>query len=176
MGRRSDKASRRSPTIDPDQIVALNKKLGQIRVDLPSDGGKRGARHMRGLFSAIRGHRNAVQRILSVLLPKAAEIRAELVLVERTIEADDARIRDSRRGLFEADGKKLAEATVKGKIRIILDDWFDLKAELRSDLEILDAVIGHARIVREELRLAFEEASRSLASIDLEYRIERSAP
>lgn len=175
MGRKSDRARRTSQHVDPDQLSAINRRLGQIRVDLPSDPGRKGSRALRSLFAAIRVHRNAVQRILSTLIPKAAQLRAELILVERTLDADDARIRDSRRGLFEGD-KKLPETTVKARIRLILSDWHDLRAELKSDLEIIDAVIVHARNIKEELRMSFEEASRCLASIELEYRIERSAP
>ena len=41
---------------------------------------------------------------------------------------------------------------------------------------MLEALVQHARHVMDELRFAFEEASRSLSTLELEYRVERSAP
>ena len=52
----------------------------------------------------------------------------------------------------------------------------DAHAALKVDLLALEAVVAHARHVQDELRFAFEEASRGLTTIELEWRIERSAP
>ena len=106
------------------------------------------------------------------MVPRAASLRADLIATDRAIEEASARILDSGEGLLGATTEKARQARVK----VIASDLFDLKAELKAELEEVEGLLYSARYVRDELRSAFEEVSRSLASVELEYRIERSAP
>ena len=78
----------------------------------------------------------------------------------------------ARRGLALANNEKQRQA----RVRIQLEDHYLARDELKGDVIVLEALTAHAKHVMDELRFAFEEASRSLSTIELEYRVERSAP
>jgi len=158
---------RRASGLDEELIEKLHAKLKGIRVDLdpePSAGS------LRERFAKIRQHRNTVVRIAGSILPRVAMLRADLVRVERVIEAETAMLTET--GHAVGNNAQERQASLKQKLR----EWHDARAEVRADLHMAEEVISHAKWVRDELRFAFEETSRSLASIELEWKIERDAP
>lgn len=157
--------TRRSEPAKEAVLDAVHAKLGTIRVDLNPDPS---STDLRELFSRIRCDRNVVARILASLLPRLALLRADLVRLDRTIEREGAAIMDSGEGLLGATNDRLRAF----RLKVVLSDEHDMRAAVKEDLVLVDEVVSHSRLVREELRFAFEEASRALASIEFEWKVE----
>jgi len=160
---------RRTGPVSAERIDAVHARLGEVRVTLSPDPA---IDELRESFAEIRGHRNVVSRILAKLLPLLARLRADQIRLDRTCSREGAAIVDSGEGLLGCTNDKLRTARVK----LLLSDDYDALAEVRADLALVEEAVSHAKLAREELRFAFEEASRALASIELEWRVERSAP
>jgi len=163
------RGTRRTGPVSVDRIDAVHARLGEVRVTLDPDPA---IDELRESFAEIRGHRNVVSRILAKLLPLVARLRADQIRLDRTCSREGAVIVDSGKGLLGCTNEKLRAARVK----LMLSDEYDALSEVRADLALVEEAVSHAKLAREELRFAFEEASRALASLELEWRIERSAP
>lgn len=163
------KKFKRSVKINAERIDQIHVRLGKIQVTLPRDPD---AASLRDLFADIREHRNSVSIVLAALLPRLAGLKGEAEKVGRVIEAEAAKILDSGAGLYNATNEKLRQA----RIKLILSSLYETRTAIRVDLMLIEEAVNHARMTREELRSAFEEGSRSLFSLELEYRVERSAP
>lgn len=158
---------RRSQSVDPEVIERLHAGLGAILIrhgdpdDVDTD-------TLRAQFHRIRDARNKVQRIVSKLLPKLGTLRSDLARIDATIAAESAvLVQTSLVDHLKNDMQR------KAKLRDALSDWHAAKADITADLDLIEQAVSHAKWVREELRYAFEEASRSLASIELEQRLSR---
>lgn len=160
---------RRTEPVDVGALDKVHARLRKVSVVLDPDPS---STELRTLFADIRGHRNTVSRIFGTLFPRLARYRADVVRVESLIAAESAQIVWTGKGLALATNEKARTA----RIRVILSEHHEAREELREDVIGLEALVAHAKHVQDELRSAFEEASRGLASIELEYRIERGAP
>lgn len=167
VGRKPEEV-RRSAPIDPDTMEALHGILRGLQVELPTDHGKRGARATRALFATIRISRNKVGKVVSKILPRLAELRADLVRVDQVIAAEEALAVETG----HVKGKNAEER--KASLRGLLREWHETRASIKADLHLAEEVFSHAKWTRDELRFAFEEASRGLAVIELEERLSRA--
>jgi len=158
---------RRSKDVDPSRVEKIHVALRKLQVSLEDEPD---LHSLRAQFTTIRSQRNSVTKLVGFLLPDIGALRSDLVRVDRVIDAETAMLVETG----HAHGSNATErtASLKQKMR----EWHDARADIRADLHLLEEAVSHAKWVRDELRFAFEEASRSLASIELEYRIERSAP
>lgn len=163
------KVPRRSREINLEIVHAFHDRLSRIQVKLDPDPD---ADDLRALFSRIRTYRNQVTKILLGLLPRQALLRADLIAIERAIEGGGASAIDTNTGFLGATNEKQRQA----RLKVYLSDYYDERAILKGELVLIEETVSSAKIVRDELRFAFEEASRALASLEFEYRIERSAP
>lgn len=163
--------ARKAPELDVEMVERVHKGLRAISIKLKRDPDIPDLRH---LFADIRRQRNRVARTLGSLMPLAAKIRADLVRVERVIDAETAMRIERRQDLMD-DGEQGREKTTApqraARVKVALRSWYDARADLKADMVVVDEVLAHAKMVREELRYGYEEASRSLASIDLEKSI-----
>lgn len=151
--------------VSADGIERVHARLRAVSIVLPAEPD---AATLRDLFAKVRANRNRVARILGTLLPLRGRLRAALARVERRIEDQAARTIDGKSGFIGCR----TEADKKARIKVLLSEDYDEKALLEEDLAIVSEATEHARLVLEEQRAAFEEASRSLSSIDLEFRVE----
>lgn len=158
-------AVRQTKPVDVDALDRIHQRLREVRVTLVADPSSRG---LRALFAEIRQRRNQVARIMSGLIPLHGRLRADRERVGRVVEAATARTIDRREGFLGCRTEKERAARVK----ILLEAELDEQAGLEADVALVAETLAHARLVLDELRAAFEEASRGLASLDLEYRIE----
>ncbi len=147
----------------------LHQHLQKIRVELDPDPS---STDLRSLFAEIRKHRNMVAKIIGQVIPRLVEERAALLRLERVIDAVASDKRDKGEGFIGCTN----EVQRKARLRVLQSEDYDKRVDVRVRLMYAEELVAHAKLVREELRFAFEEASRSLASLDMEYRIERSAP
>jgi hypothetical protein len=163
---------RRSEPLNSGMIDKLHLRLSGIQVELPDPDERKqrvSTRSIRALFAAIRRKRNQVGKVVGWLLPRHADVRADLVRIEKVIKAQTAEIlRTDPPALRWANNVTEKQAAV----REILSDWHEAKAELEVEAIALAEALAHSRWVREELKFAFEEASRSLATIELEWKFE----
>ena len=161
--------ARRTEPVDVETLDKIHAKLKKVSVCLDPDPS---STDLRALFAQIRRHRTMVSRIFGTFLPRVARYRADMIQVDSLIAGEGAQILYTGQGLATTTNEKQRAA----RVRVILDDHHDAQADLKEDLLALEAVVAHARHVQEELRFAFEEASRGLTTLELEYRIEASAP
>ena len=160
---------RRSLPVDPEKVERLHSQIGSVRIE-HGDPDDMDSPVLRAQFFKVREGRNKVQRIFSKLAPRLGQLRADLARLEAFIAAESAELSLPTNAAL--DGCR-NEAQRKAKLRDYLREWHEVKDEVRADLALVEAVMAHAKYVREELRYAFEEASRALSSIELEHRFER---
>jgi len=159
---------RRSKPVDPDVVDQIHDRLKGVAVTHRKDPD---AGTLRDQFSTIRQHRNTVSRVIAVLLPKLGRLRSDMARIDQVIDAESAEAVNT--GMVS--GAKNVDQR-KAKLRDLLSEWHYARAGIRADLHLVEEAVSHAKWVREELRYAFEETSRALASLELEWKIERSAP
>lgn len=160
---------RRAEPLDEGKLDALHGKLRDLQVRLPENPS---AADLRGLFTEIRDNRNKVARVTAYLLPYLGKLKADLVRIERILDAEGALLVDTKRGLLGTSN----ETERKARLKLVQEKDHEIAAALREELALIEEVMTHAKLVREELRLAYEEASRCLAALDFEWRVERGAP
>ena len=147
----------------PEEVVdALHDRLGRLVVTVPKD---LDARRARAKISEVRDLRNVAAKVVSAVRPRVGKLRADLVRIERSVKAETALRVSEGTGLFGTVPEK------KARVEVVLHEWLDARAETERDLCLLEEVLEHARVVREELRCAFEEASRSLSAFEIEWKI-----
>jgi len=159
---------RTAQPVDSGLVQRIHTRLGEISIILPRDPD---AKQMREFFSMVRELRNSVSKVMAVIHPKIGSARADLVRVDRFIESFGSYMTDT------GDGMALVKNESQRKARILmsLEEWFDAKAEIKVDLALLEEVVWHAKMVKDELKAAFEEASRSLSAIEFEFKVEKDA-
>lgn len=156
--------------IPEDKLRRLQRELGSIQIVLPK-GADPHPSDYRSLFTKIRDLRNVVERVLDRVAPKLAYLRADFDRVSATL--------DDLAALELAEGNGLAGKTMeikKAKVRARLESWYEAKRSLQWDVRVTAEVVSTAMRKREELRFAFEEASRALASVEMERKLIRSEP
>lgn len=160
----TETVTRRTNRINPETIERVHQALRGVEVAIPRDPT---VIRLRRLFSVIRDKRNRVTRILAGLFPSLGKLKAELAMIERRIEAMRAKIIHTHRMSLAKNAQER-----DAYIRANLQEEYEVRASLEEDLALLGEAVSHARLVLDELRSAYEEASRQLSSLDLEYRIE----
>lgn len=160
---------RRSDPVDAAAIAKVYAMLQQVRVEIKRDPE---SRDLRVSFATVRSQRTKVTMVLVTLKARLAGLRGDLIRVERIIEHNSSYMLATGEGLT---GCKNTEQR-KARIKVDLEEWYEARAVLRDEVQFVEEAVSSTMIVREELRYAYEEASRSLASIQLEYQIESSAP
>lgn len=160
---------RHTRPVDLEKLDAIHVALREIAVELKRDPS---STELRALFAKIRRHRNKVSRIFGTFLPRVVRYKADLLHVESLIAGDTAQILYTGQGLALATNEKQRGA----RVRVLLEDQYGALEAVKHDLLALEAIVAHTRQVQDELRFAFEEASRGLTTLELEYRIEASAP
>lgn len=155
--------------MNPQAIAKVYEKLLGVQVELHRDPG---TQSLRRDFASIRSYRTKTTKILIRLKARLAGLRGDLVRVERLIEHNASYMLATNEGLLGCTNV----TQKKARIKVELEEWYEAKAVLKDEVQLVEEAVSSAMIVREELRYAYEEASRSLASIELEYRIESSAP
>ncbi len=163
------KVDRRTEPVDVEKLDALHAKLRNVSVVLKPEPT---SQELRALFSEIRRNRTMVSRIFGIFLPRVARYRADALRVESALAAETAQIMFTGQGLALTKNEKQRTS----RIRTILSDLYEQQVQIKEDLLALEVVVSHTKHVHSELRDSFEEASRSLAALDMEYRLERSAP
>lgn len=149
----------------PEFFARIIDRLGSFRVVIRRNPS---ARHCRGVFAKIRGHRNKVQAIVTAIRVRRLELRHELRLNWRDIERRTGKLHHERDGfiLSAKDGKERDFIC-----KFILEDQWDSRRELEDKSEMIEEVLTFSNQVLQDLKLAFEEASRGLASIELETKL-----
>lgn len=160
---------RRTQRVDESKWDEACAKLRKVLAPLPRDPD---AADLREHFAVIRDARNKVSLTLARALPIQRRLRADLASCEAVIKAEGARLVYARTGFALCKN----EMERKARLDSLLEGSHAVRLEIANDLLVLDQVVAFLRHLTQELRDAFEESSRSLASIELEYRIERSAP
>lgn len=168
MSRKPDEV-RRSRPVDPAKVEAIHSRLGGVRVE-HGDPEDADSDTLIAQFHEIRGGRNRVQAIYSKLSPRLGQLRADLARIEAVIAAESAELSLPEKQAL--NGCK-NETQRKAKLRALLREWHEARDEVRADLYLVEEVVAHAKWIREELRCAFDEASRILTSIDLGHKFER---
>ncbi len=122
---------------------------------------------LRAKFVEVRTCRNKVGAVMSKLLPKLGRLNRDLARIDAFLNAKggDILINTSDLDDYKNDRQR------KARLRELMPEWHEAREEIIADLHLVNAVVDHAKWVREELRYAFEEASRALSSIDLEKRM-----
>lgn len=160
---------RRSAPVEAASVDKIYNLLTKVRVEIKRDPD---SRDLRASFATVRSQRTKVTMMLVKLKARLAELRGDLIRVDRIIEHNAAYMQATGEGL--AGCKNLDQR--KARIKVDLEEWYEARATLRDEVQIYEEAVSSTLIIREELRYAYEEASRSLASIQLEYQIETSAP
>lgn len=156
--------------IKSELLLKLTEKLSAIKVNLKKiDSAMLFSKTVRATFSDIRRHRNTVTRVLGILIPRHASLRADLLRVERVIESETSKILGNN---LLPLSKNMTESQARAKN--LISDWYDRRCEIKCQLAVLEELINYAKIIREELKLAFDESSRALSSIELEFKVSRS--
>lgn len=160
---------RRSTPVDPDRVAGLHRRLAVLRVR-HEDPDEMDASSLRTQFVAIRRSRNVIQRIVSRLSPRLGQLRADASRIEAVIAAEAAELSLPTNAAL--DGCR-NESQRKALLRSYLQEWYEAREDVRADLLLIEEVMTHAKWVREEMKYAFEETSRSLAAIEMDYKYER---
>lgn len=156
--------SRRTKPVDEAVIDRFHNYLARVEIELPQ--GKT-TTHIRNLMRVIREKRNGVGKVLSYLHRTKGSLSADLTRLERIFDAEK-NLRYDRGDCFAGTtNDKQREA----RVRSVLSQQLDACASLKGDLALVGEALAHARLVLDELRGAFDEASRLLASIELDWRI-----
>jgi hypothetical protein len=159
---------RRSAPVDAEAVRRITDRLAGIQVALDPDAD---ARALRATFAEVRKYRNVVTKSAFAVLPRLAEVKADLARIDQVIAAESAVILEEGRisHAKNADERKAA-------VRCQVEDLHRARAEVKADLHVLEEAASLVRWLRDELTTAFEEASRLLAAVDLEWRIKRGEP
>lgn len=160
---------RRSRPVNVEAVDQLHAKIASVRVTHGDPDEADGAT-LRAQFVKIRDGRNTVARIVSRIMPRLGKLRSDVARLEAVIAAEGAELALPTSAAL--DGCR-NEGQRKALLRDYLRSWHEARDAVAADLLLVEAVLSHARWVREELKYAFEEASRSLSSVDLEHRFER---
>lgn len=160
--------------ISKDQAGKFHKALQGVSVELPPVGDTPTPVELRELFREIRNKRNRVMRVLGVVIPVIADLKADLVRLDRLIEELTAVHRNpgSEDGTSFVGCKNEPERTARIKVSLVHE--YGDRALVKAQLVRVEGVREHARMIVAELADAFEGASRSLASIELEWKLEHS--
>jgi hypothetical protein len=161
---------RRANGIPQEKLDGMHEALSRIAVKVVNSPSLSDVREILG---EIRISRNKVARVLAATLPRMARIRAEALRLDRVIELHMSAVLGTGEGGIKVAKNDRARTALA---KVLVSGLLDVRADMHADLVGLDELIAHAKLVRDELRSAFEEVSRALAAIELEYRIERSAP
>ncbi len=165
--------TRRAPPVDPGWVARAHKALAGIVVDMPA--GEADTVRLRRLYATIRTHRNKAQRLLGALLQILGGLKADRERVARIVEkATAAAVNDGtapgRPGFLGC--RTSADRTAR--VKVLVSDDLDALASIEEDVALVAECVGHARGVIAELQAAFEEASRTMASIELDWKIARN--
>lgn len=152
-----------------EAIEKVHRRLGAVSIVLRPDPT---SVELRRLFAAIRSNRTVAAKILAGLLPTRGRLRAAKARLERQVEEAHAASRDARNCFLGCR----TETDKTARLRVMHAELHDALAEVEADLALVAEAVEHARLVLQEQQAAFEEASRQLASIDMEWRVERGAP
>lgn len=158
---------RRADGIPESKLEDIQKKLMGMTVRLSREPS---SKEIVQTFSQIREHRNVVSKILVKLIPVRARLRAELIRIERFIEGTKARKLRNNEGFVGCD----TSTHKKERLAWLLRDELEIKAAVREDLEIVEELVEMVKIVREELKFAYDEASRALTALEFEFKVETS--
>jgi predicted nucleic acid-binding Zn-ribbon protein len=151
----------------PEVIERLHNKLSGLRVPLPSEINNQSIREA---VSKIGENRNTASLVLSKTYPILGRLKSYASRLDRILEAESSIIRDTKKGMLGTKNEKDRQS----RINVILDELLDSRAEVKASLCEVQELVSHSKHVIEELRSAFEELSRMLATYELDYRIQRS--
>jgi len=158
---------RHTTPVDEKVVRRVVARLGrvQIKLDPAAD-----HRDLQATFAKIRDNRNRVTRAALVLLPKLAGLRGDLVRIDHVIDSEGAELiaTDKASGV-NADKRKAA-------LKRILRDFYEARAQIRTEIHTIEEAVSLIKWLREELRCAFEEASRSLSTLEFDRRLIRNDP
>lgn len=158
-------AVRKTRPVSEDSIDKIHAFFSNVQVELPR---AKTTRHLRDLMRVIRVKRNSVGKVLGFLLRLNGSLKADLARVERIYDAE-RNLRYDRQDCFAGTtNDKQREARVRG----LLSKELDATSSLEADLALVGEALSHGRLVLDEIRGAFDEASRLLSSIDLDWRVE----
>lgn len=151
--------------LDETALDRIWDLLRRSRIQVPIDPG---LPELRRLLSDLRGKRNRLLTAHVTVARKLARLKAELVHLDRKIERETARMLSRNEGMLGARNAAQKQARVRHELEVVYDE----RASIRADVEVLDLVLGSVRVARDELRGAFDEVSRSLACLELDWKIE----
>lgn len=147
-----------------DNVAKIHEKLQSLTVVVPRDPT---LPRLRELYGLISEHRSACARIYGWLAPKHGTLKAEVERLDARIKALEARHHKDNTGGLQRNQKARA-----AHIRVELESDLETLANLGAELALVGEALQHTRLVMDELQAAYEGASRTQASIELEWKIE----
>lgn len=157
---------REAPTVSPSAVRGFHAALSRIEVVMPKDPD---APRLRAFFEVLRRRRNAVMTLLGRTLPVLGALKADRERVKRITEKATAACLDRFPDGYV--GATRPATRIAARTKILVSDELDALASLEADIARVSEVVNHARMVLGELEGCFNETSRTLATLELEWRI-----
>lgn len=151
--------------LDEKKVEKLHEALRGISIRVPKEPT---FQNVRATISQIRAHRNQVINILGKVLPRLGRLKAHTRRAQRALDHATAQTMEGGLGPERAHAARLLRTKAR------LHEEHDAVAALEEDVLLLTELVGHAKIVREELEAAFQETSRTLATLEMEWKVETS--
>jgi chromosome segregation ATPase len=149
----------------PDDLAArVHEELKRARIELPAHVT---TTTIRETIREVRRQRNRVTTIVSGLSRRVGELKADSERLDRIFEAEKAWRVERNEGFVGCTNDKQRGA----RLESILSEELDAIAAVKQDLARAAEALSHGKLVLEELRGAFDEASRLQAGIELDWRV-----
>lgn len=157
-------AQRASAPFPPDLAARVHAALKKARIELPAHVS---TSTVRETIREIRRMRNRTMDAVNGLSRRVGDLKADVERLDRIFEAEKALRVDRNEGFVGCTNDKARAA----RLDSILSEELDAIAAVKADLARAAEALSHGKLVLEELRGAFDEASRLQAGVELEWRI-----
>jgi hypothetical protein len=158
-------ASRSSRPFTDEDAARVHAALKKVVVELPAHVTTTSVRET---IREVRRFRNYVlTTIVNGLSRRVGELKADAERLDRIFEADKAWRIERNEGFVGCANDKQRAA----RLESLLSEELDAIAAVKQDLARAVEALSHGKLVLEELRGAFDEASRLQAGVELDWRV-----
>jgi hypothetical protein len=165
----TDGAATRSSAPFPEEAAdRIHSALQGVAVELPA---KATTERLRDVLRLVRRKRNAVAATIGGLRKIVGRLKADAERIDRIYQAERALRRDRADCYAGTTNDKQREA----RLDSILSVELDAASAIAQDLARASEALAHSNLVMDELRGVFDEASRMLATVELDERISRGS-
>lgn len=157
-------ATRSSRPFGDELAGRVHAKLKTARIELPAHVS---TATIRETIREIRRVKNRTTDTVNGLARFVGQLKADLERLDRVFEAEKAVRVERNEGFVGCTNDKQRSA----RLDSIMSEELDAIAAVKQDLARAVEALSHGKLVLDELRGAFDEASRLQAGVELEWRI-----